>query len=190
MKDDTIQMIDKTEITSIPPLLYPEDHPVMNQSFMHLYKTALSFSNLHLKNQLNFRNVLIEKNQYVHQLYTIGRKELPHLVALHGYGGSSLTYVRMFQYLNSQFQVHALDLFGIGLSSRGKWRDDFTREETETYFVEAIEKWRKTMGIESFILVGHSFGGFISCLYFRKYHQYVSQLIFLSPVGTALLTQQ
>ena len=156
---------------------------------MHLYKTALGFSNLSLNDELGFRNVIIDRHEYMHEVYTAGDKDLPHLVALHGYGGSSLTYVRMFQYLNSEFQVHALDLFGIGLSSRGKWREDFTREETEGYYVEAIEEWRKRMGIKSFVLVGHSFGGFISCLYFKKYSQYVSQIVFLSPVGTAILSE-
>lgn len=57
---------------------------------------------------------------------------------LHGYGGTSLTFVRTFQHLKEHFQVHALDTFGVGLSSRGRWKDKMTPEETANYYIEAI----------------------------------------------------
>ena len=40
------------------------------------------------------------------------------------------------------------------------------KEEVIEYFVEPIEEWRKTIGIEQFVLTGHSFGGYIGCLYY------------------------
>jgi cardiolipin-specific phospholipase len=46
------------------------------------------------------------------------------------------------------------------------------------------------VGIESFILVGHSFGGYISCLYLEKYPQRVQQLIFLSPAGSGKMSDE
>lgn len=75
----------------------------------------------------------------MHEIYTVGPSHLPHLVLLHGYGGTSLTYVRTFELLYEHYQVHALDTFGVGLSSRGKWRNDMTLEETRLYFIDAIE---------------------------------------------------
>ena len=53
---------------------------------------------------------------------------LPHIVLLHGYGGTSLTFVRLFSEIYDHYQVHALDAFGIGYSSRGNWNDKFTYE--------------------------------------------------------------
>jgi len=32
----------------------------------------------------------------MHELYTVSNKHLPHLVLLHGYGGTSLTFIRTF----------------------------------------------------------------------------------------------
>ncbi len=96
----------------------------------------------------------------------MGNPTLPHLVLLHGYGGTSLTFVRMFEYLKDHFQVHALDTFGIGLSSRGNWHDKMTAEEAGNYYIDAVEEWRKKIGLSEFILAGHSFGGYISALYF------------------------
>lgn len=83
----------------------------------------------------------------MHEVYTTGNSQLPHLVLLHGYGGTSLTFVRMFQHLRSHFQVHALDTFGVGLSSRGKWHNKMTREQAAEYFIDAVEQWRKSSGL-------------------------------------------
>lgn len=43
------------------------------------------------------------------------------MVMLHGFGGTGMTYVRMFRRLKDEFQVHSLDGFGIGHSSRGNF---------------------------------------------------------------------
>lgn len=57
---------------------------------------------------------------------------------LHGFGGTGMTFVRMFKRLKDYFQVHALDGFGIGHSSKGKFQNDFTYEEARDYFIDAI----------------------------------------------------
>jgi len=35
--------------------------------------------------------------------------------------------------------VHALDTFGVGLSSIGNYSEDFTDEQAKHYFVDAVE---------------------------------------------------
>ena len=84
----------------------------------------------------------------MHEVYTVKRKSsLPHIVLLHGYGGTALVYVRMFKKLSQHYQVHALDIFGIGNSSLGDFKNNFTYEEARDYFINSIEAWRETMGI-------------------------------------------
>ena len=87
---------------------------------------------------LKFRNVIIYDNEYIHEVYTTGNSTLPHLVLLHGYGGTSLTFTRLLQPLSTRYQVHALDTFGVGLSSRGKWHDKMTKDEVISYYIDAI----------------------------------------------------
>ena len=65
-----------------------------------------------------------------------------------------------------------------------------TVEEAGNYFVEAIEAWRKKVGISTFILAGHSFGGYLATLYFEKYQDKVKQLILLSPAGVGKFTDE
>lgn len=45
---------------------------------------------------------------------------------IHGYGGTGITFVRLFESLYPHYQVHAIDVFGIGYSSRGEWKDDLS----------------------------------------------------------------
>jgi len=52
-------------------------------------------------------------------------------------------------------------------------------------------KWKQEIGIEvsepsefkDFILIGHSFGGYVFANYSLKYHEKIKKLILLSPVG-------
>lgn len=66
-------------------------------------------------------------------------KYLPHIVLLHGFGGTGMTYFRMFKNLRDDYQVHALDALGVGHSTKGDFKNNFTYEETRDYFVKGIE---------------------------------------------------
>ncbi|PVH19496.1 hypothetical protein CXQ85_003342 [Candidozyma haemuli] len=96
-------------------------------------------------------------------------------------------------------KIHAIDLPGFGLSSRPSFpkfncesKEDIY--QIEDWFIDSLEKWRKERGIDRFVLVGHSFGGYLSCAYARKYNKLISdgtaaqrriidKLVLLSPVG-------
>ena len=101
-----------------------------------------------------------------------------------------MAYLHILQYLHPHFQVHALDLYGMGLSSRGNWKDDMLPKDVLSYFVEAVEEWRRGAGLKQFILVGHSFGGYLAAYYTSRYANRVSQLIFLSPAGMCAWTEE
>ena len=58
-----------------------------------------------------------------------------------------MAYLKMYQQLKDHFQVHSLDTFGMGLSSRGNWSDNMQKEEVIAYYIDAIEEWRKNIGI-------------------------------------------
>lgn len=115
----------------------------------------------------------------------------PVLVLVHGYAASGTLYYQIFKRLSERFHVIVTDLIGMGASSRPKdyQKNKITPQESIDYFVEYFEKWRKSFSrlakkkLTKFILVGHSFGGYICGNYTLNYPEHVQKLILISPIG-------
>lgn len=60
------------------------------------------------------------------------------MVLLHGFGGTAMTYFRLFKYLRPYYRVHALDTMGVGHSSKGEFKNNFDYDQTKHYFIDAI----------------------------------------------------
>lgn len=124
------------------------------------------------------------------------------IVLVHGYAASLGLFIENFNDLTSipGVRLHAIDLPGFGLSSRPKYPSfsNKTKEDVyqnEDWFIDRFEQWRKKRGIERFVLIGHSFGGYLSCAYTMKYNRNlidaasgmsnrtVEKLVLVSPVG-------
>ncbi|KAI9277245.1 Alpha/Beta hydrolase protein [Phascolomyces articulosus] len=81
----------------------------------------------------------------------------------------------------------------MGRSSRPKWTINPKRNQTwdevidevEDHFVESLEDWRKQVGLEKMVLMGHSLGGYFSTCYALKYPERVEKLVLISPAGIA-----
>lgn len=63
--------------------------------------------------------------------------------------------------------MYAFDLLGFGRSSRPQFDTD--AEVAENQFVESIEEWRRKIGLDRMILLGHNLGGFLAAAYSLKY---------------------
>ena len=109
------------------------------------------------------------------------------LVAMHGYYNGAAYYYRNLLGLADYFDgVYSLDALGWGLSSRPKYcnlKNNQSVESAEEWFVESLEAWRKENEINKMVLLGHSFGGYMSVAYAERYPERVERLLLLSPVG-------
>ena len=124
-----------------------------------------------------------EGEQTFVRTFIFGDKSKPKLVMVHGYASSGpLLCCKIANLLSEEFCVIAIDLIGMGGSSRPKDFDKhkITPEECNAYFVEYFESWRVSMcnnfhddGSEEeftgFYLGAHSFGGYTSGWYSVKY---------------------
>jgi pimeloyl-ACP methyl ester carboxylesterase len=114
--------------------------------------------------------------------YTCGALTSPVMVVLHGYLGGSLIFYRLISGLSKHFKVICMDLLGMGRSSRPNMAFQ-TQLQAENFFVCSVEEVCVALGLQDFMLVGHSFGGYIAGTYALRFPDRVKQLLLLSPVG-------
>ncbi|KAJ5586909.1 cardiolipin-specific deacylase [Penicillium hispanicum] len=120
----------------------------------------------------------------------VGEEADQHLVMLHGYGAGLGFFYKNFEPLSrlKGWQLHALDMLGMGRSTRpafkikAKEREEAIRE-AEAWFIDALEEWRIKRKIDRFTLLGHSLGGYLAVAYALKYPGHLNKLILASPVG-------
>ena len=103
------------------------------------------------------------------------------LVMVHGFGGGNPAFHKNYGQLAKDRCVYGIDLPGFALSSRVNFSNDATICENE--IVDMIESWRKAMNLKEIILLGHSFGGYISAAYAFKHSSHVHHLFLLDPWG-------
>jgi len=120
----------------------------------------------------------------------VGEEVDENLVMLHGYGAGLGFFYRNFESLSRAegWKVYALDLLGMGRSSRPNFKihakdKEGKIQEAESWFVDALEEWRIKRGLEKFTLLGHSLGGYLAVAYALKYPGHLNKLILASPVG-------
>ncbi|KAK2998402.1 hypothetical protein RJ639_024147 [Escallonia herrerae] len=128
-----------------------------------------------------FRSVSDEP-RFINTVTFDSKEDSPTLVMVHGYGASQGFFFRNFDALAKHFRVIAIDQLGWGGSSR----PDFTcktTEETEAWFIDSFEEWRKAKNLSNFILLGHSFGGYVAAKYALKHPEHVQHLVLVGPAG-------
>ncbi|KAL6994983.1 1-acylglycerol-3-phosphate O-acyltransferase [Sarracenia purpurea var. burkii] len=123
-----------------------------------------------------------DEPRFINTVTFDSKEDSPTLVMVHGYGASHGFFFRNYDDLAKHFRVIAIDQLGWGGSSR----PDFTcksTEETEAWFIDSFEEWRKSKNLSNFILLGHSFGGYVAARYALKHPEHVKHLILVGSAG-------
>uniref|UniRef100_A0A3Q0RQR9 1-acylglycerol-3-phosphate O-acyltransferase ABHD5 n=1 Tax=Amphilophus citrinellus TaxID=61819 RepID=A0A3Q0RQR9_AMPCI len=108
-------------------------------------------------------------------------KDKTPIVLMHGFGGGVGLWAQNLDELSQQRPVFALDLLGFGQSTRPVFPTDAA--EAEEQFVESIEEWRASLGLESMILLGHNLGGFLALSYSIQFPGRVKHVVLVEPWG-------
>ncbi len=99
------------------------------------------------------------------------------LLMLHGFMGDASCWLPLSDRLKSHFRCIGLDLLGFGNSARPMIRYDIAKE------VVFLRQVVEALQLDSFYLLGHSFGGWVSAAYALNYPASVKGLILAAPAG-------
>ncbi|OGO21457.1 MAG: hypothetical protein A2144_03365 [Chloroflexi bacterium RBG_16_50_9] len=98
------------------------------------------------------------------------------LVVVHGGGGDASTWLRNIAALSERYTVYAPDLPGFG-GSQPLEGDYYIPEMTEF-----IDNFARSLGLESFYLVGHSVGGGVALSYALESPHKIKKLVLVSSL--------
>ena len=101
------------------------------------------------------------------------------LILVHGLGTSSSTWLKALPLIRGNHRVAALDLPGFGLSTVKRVSGFCTLQE----HVEALSVFLDCVAQKTCILLGHSFGGWVSALYAARHPQRIEKLVLVSSAG-------
>ena len=96
---------------------------------------------------------------------------------LHGFMGESSCWLPLSDRLKSNFRCISLDLLGFGASARPLIRYDIAKE------VAFLRQVVEALQLDSFYLLGHSFGGWVAAAYTLDNCESVKGLILAAPAG-------
>ena len=184
---------DSTETASTPPLRDSSKASIGSAEGGENPPSGSSVIDPHGTRRWQLSRVQLSGSQRTLNEYSVervGEKVDNNLVLLHGYGAGLGFFYRNFEGLSRLpgWRIYALDLLGMGRSSRPQFRiraKDRQNQvsEAEDWFIDALEEWRINRKIERFTLLGHSLGGYMAVAYALKYPGRLNKLILASPVG-------
>ena len=125
----------------------------------------------------DYREKTIEANGLKLNYQEWGDAGSPPVVMLHGFGVSGHMFDEFAQRAQGRYRLIALDQRGHGDS---EWSEagDYTRDA----FVNDVEAFRAAIGLDRFVLIGHSMGGLNAVSYTVRFPEHVSALV-LVDVG-------
>ena len=99
------------------------------------------------------------------------------ILLIHGWIGSSYDFQPLMECLPRSMRVIAVDLPGSGRSQ--KTGVPFSLE----YLLEFIDRFVGLLGLDNFVLVGHSMGGELAVRYTILHPEQVERLVLIDPFG-------
>lgn len=127
----------------------------------------------------------IESKNIYYEEY--GKHNKHTIVYFHGGPGEScLSFTHQAEVLGEKYHVISFDQYGVLRSDAIPENESFGVED----HVKLIDEMRKKLRINSWTILGHSYGGMLACLYVHTYPDHVHSVIYDCPTWNILLTSK
>ena len=126
--------------------------------------------------------ISIENCRTYYRISTHASLETPAAICLHGSGAYSIVWGHQVSRLSKQFRIIAPDLPGHGQS------EGAALDSAEAY-ARWLDRFAQTLQLDTFFLMGHSFGGAIAQEFARLYPEKLQGLV-LVATGTGFKLSQ
>ena len=107
--------------------------------------------------------------------YFTGGEGTP-LIVIHGGGDGASSWLESMKPMCDKYQVYVPDLPGFGQSQQPGEKQDMGE------FVDFVEDFSNSLGLDTFHLVGHSIGGSIALRYALKFPHKIGKLVLVSSL--------
>lgn len=124
--------------------------------------------------------VSLKNGEHLYYVHAPGSGDT--IVLLHGFGGSTVTWLETIPVLaEAGYKVYALDLRGFGLSDKG-WKPNYSRNSQAS----RVLAFMNALNINRAVLIGHSMGGGVAGAVALSHPERVSKLVL---VGAPLVDE-
>ena len=121
--------------------------------------------------------ITVDNNTTYYRMSKRASSDTPAVICLHGSGADSVVWSYQVSRLSKQFRIIAPDLPGHGQS------EGAALESAEEY-ANWVDRFARSLELDAFLLMGHSFGGAIAQQYARLYPKKLKGIILIAT-GTA-----
>lgn len=139
----------------------------------------------HTNTEFEYNNSIVNIHSIIcnNSQHESSKCKKPDLLIVHGTMGSSISSIKMMDYLSHKFTIHSIDLPGFGRSYACKTLLDMNNSEIIDFYSAILYKYISTHCSNSVCIAAHSFGAFISINFASKHPDMVDKLILIDPAG-------
>lgn len=154
-------------------------NPIINVVFFNLDNSNVVRKFVNIKFNMGKVRISSRLSYLTRRKYN---RNYPTVICIHGTASHSISFLPIEKNLSKFYNFYALDLPGFGESTTD-FHSTNSNKTSIKFYNKCLLEFQKHLGLKKIILIGHSFGGFVSINYALKFRNRIEKLVLISPAG-------